>query len=140
MEEELAALKLPHRGGAERVEVAVKARNLIPSGIDEVGIISRQPVQSLDRVVSQPDVEKVLIHELTGPGHVRVVSLLVEHWAAVTGEATGAAYLRKCMAVKPPQHRSVSWLISRPQSIPLIRSSFFYRFVRHSTSLDQVQV
>src|SRR5258708_8926355 len=51
MEEEPAVLELPHRRGAELEGVAVTAGNLPPSVIDEVGIISRQPVQGLDRVV-----------------------------------------------------------------------------------------
>jgi hypothetical protein len=51
MEEEPAALELPHRVGAELVDVAVKARNLIPARIDEVGIISREPIQGLERMV-----------------------------------------------------------------------------------------
>src|SRR5260370_38127592 len=51
MEEEPAALELPHRCGAELVDVAVTARNLLPSIIDEVRILSRQPVQCLDQVV-----------------------------------------------------------------------------------------
>src|SRR6266849_7302658 len=38
--------------------------------------------------------EEVLFHELTGPGHVRVVRLLVEHGAGVAGDATCAAIRR----------------------------------------------
>jgi hypothetical protein len=41
--------------------------------IVEVRIISRQPVQGLDRVVADPDVDEVLFDELADPGDVRVV-------------------------------------------------------------------
>jgi hypothetical protein len=44
-----------------------------PSLIVEVRIISRQPVQGLDRVVADPDVDEVLFDELADPGDVRVV-------------------------------------------------------------------
>jgi len=51
MEEELAAPELPQRRRTELEGVAVTARNLPPSIIDEVGIMSRLPVQGLDRVI-----------------------------------------------------------------------------------------
>jgi len=46
-----AAPELPQRRRAELEGVAVTARNLPPSIIDEVGIMSRLPVQGLDRVI-----------------------------------------------------------------------------------------
>ena len=42
-------------------------------------------------MVGEPKVEEVLFHELTDPGQVRIVSLLVEHRAAVARVATCSA-------------------------------------------------
>jgi hypothetical protein len=36
--------------------------------IVEVRIFSRQPVQGLERVVADPDIDEVLFNELTDPG------------------------------------------------------------------------
>ena len=75
---------------AELEGVAVTGRDFPPAIIAEVGILSASGIQGLERVVGESEIVEVLFHELTGPGHVRVVNLLVEHRAAVAGVAACA--------------------------------------------------
>src|SRR5207237_8220721 len=80
--------ELPHRRPAEMSAVPVTGGDLPTSLIAKVRIVSRRDVQGLEGMVFEPEVEEVLFDELTYPGHVGVVDLLVEHRAAVAGIAT----------------------------------------------------
>src|SRR5262249_21625848 len=94
VEKEPGVPELPQRQRAELEGIVVASSDVPPSVVNKVWIVSHQAIQGLYRMVAQPEIEKVFFHELTGSGHVGVVHLLVEHRAAVAGEATCATSRR----------------------------------------------
>src|SRR5271154_1897928 len=63
-----------------------------------VDVASRQRVQRLDRMVTDSDVDEILLDECTDAGDIRIVRLFVQRWTAVTGKTarpTGAVGRRR---------------------------------------------
>src|SRR4051795_6456956 len=94
VEKRACVLELPQRHHAEFEGVVIVESNLLPSLVVEIGIIPHQPSQCLERVVPNPDVNKILFHELTDSSNVRIIVLLIEHRSAMAGETTCATRRR----------------------------------------------
>src|ERR1700752_1638352 len=96
VEEGARVFELPQGDHPELECIIVAEGNFLSALIVEIGIVAGQAVQRLEGGIADSDIYEVFFDQLSDASHIRIIVLLVEHGAAVAGEASGSALAAGC--------------------------------------------